>query len=291
MITEEEVKALFPSAEIDALGGAAKICCPYHNENTPSFIILLKDKGNLKAGFCKCFGCGKATNFKNLCKDLGYTLEENPISRAMQIKEQLKKNAANSASAVRKPVILDTKLLKTDVPYKFSPYLLSRGIGEAIQKKFRVFEKENEVYMPVFAEDGHYLYYNARSTKEKAFFIEPGAEKSLAYLEEIDFSKPIAICESQTDALSLWQMGMQAVATLGASNIVALSPLLKSTSIFILAYDSDEAGIKATLLARKALGPYRCKQLNWDGAFKDVNEALQKLGEVDCKEYFNEIIG
>lgn len=91
--------------------------------------------------------------------------------------------------------------------------------------------------------------------------------------------------------MSLWQLGMQAVATLGASNINALRPLLKSTSVFILAFDFDVAGIKATQEATKALGTYRCVKLNWTPDFKDVNEALQELGEELCKDYLNDITG
>lgn len=289
MCTVSEVKMVFPDAEIDALETCAKICCPYHNEHTPSFIILLKDKGNLKAGFCKCFGCGKATSFKAMCKDLGYVIDDNPISRTQRLKLQLQEREQQPNTFH----LCDPPMYKKDIPYNFSPYIKSRGIGEDIQRKFKIFEKTDEckVYMPVFAEDGKYLYFNARSTKEKAFFIEPGAEKCLAYIEEIDFSKPIAICESQIDAMSLWQLGMQAVATLGASNINALRPLLKSTSVFILAFDSDVAGIKATQEATKALGTYRCVKLNWTPDFKDVNEALQELGEELCKGYLNDITG
>lgn len=133
-----------------------------------------------------------------MCKDLGYVIDDNPISRTQRLKLQLQEREQQPNTFH----LCDLPTYKKDIPYKFSPYLKSRGIGEDIQRKFKIFEKtdERKVYMPVFAEDGKYLYFNARSTKEKAFFIEPGAEKCLAYIEEIDFSKPIAICESQIDA-------------------------------------------------------------------------------------------
>ena len=72
--------------------------------------------------------------------------------------------------------------------------------------------------MPIFDKDGYFIYSNGRSTSGKIFYIEEHAQKTLWGVEEIDKSLPIAVCESQIDALSFWEVGIQAVATLGADN-------------------------------------------------------------------------
>jgi len=40
------------------------MCCPYHNDDTPSFSI------KLDSFYCKCFGCSKTVSFNKMCKDI-----------------------------------------------------------------------------------------------------------------------------------------------------------------------------------------------------------------------------
>lgn len=264
----KEILSAFPDARIH--GGYAQIRCPYHadgHELKPSMSILLENRqtsrGTLEAGFCHCFACGKITTIKQLFKDIGL---------------EAPSDLENATCFTRKAISLTTSkpIYKITMPFRFSSYLESRGISEETQKKFKIYQKDDRVYMPVFNREGMYLYSNARSVNSKRFYIEEGAEKTLWGIEEIDLSKPIVVCESQIDALSFWEIGTQAVATLGADNISSLKLIRKATSTIILAFDPDTAGIRARDRASKFLGAYRCKWLDLPEGV-DVNQALQDI--------------
>lgn len=262
----DAIKALFPDARIQ--GGYARVRCPYHkggHEAKPSMSILLEQRGNAPAGLCHCFACGKAVMLQQLIKDVGSDIEL---------------DTAAQCSSTRQNVQLKTTqpMLKAQLPYRKSKYLESRGIGEDTQEKFRIYEKDKKVYMPVFDRYGFYMYANARSTETKHFYVEEGAVKTLWGIEEIDLSKPIAVCESQIDALSFWEVGMQAVATLGADNTRSLELIKGCTSIIVLAFDPDDAGRKARDKASAMLGKFRCRWLDLPEGV-DVNKALQDIGD------------
>lgn len=260
----EEILSAFPDARIHS--GYAQIRCPYHadgKEKKPSMSILLQSHNGLEAGFCHCFACGKKTNIKQLFIDIGQeTLPDNAFTP-----EQPRKDVRLTTT---------TPTNKVSMPFRFSKYLEGRGIGAEVQEKFKIYEKDKKVYMPVFDRKGNYLYANSRSTESKRFYVEGGAIKTLWGIEEIDFSRAVAVCESQIDALSFWEVGMQAVATLGADNVGSLSVLKKCTSTILLAFDPDNAGRRARDWAATMLGKWRCKWLDLPEGV-DVNQALQDI--------------
>ena len=67
MIPNELISTIKGAAKIEEIigdylalkriGANYKGCCPFHNEQTPSFIV-----SSVK-GFYKCFGCGKGGDF------------------------------------------------------------------------------------------------------------------------------------------------------------------------------------------------------------------------------------
>lgn len=248
MALREDVRALFPRAK--DRGKYIMIPCPYHkggDERHPSMSILLEPKDGLPEGFAKCFTCEWTGTFTGIAEDFG--LRYVPDTYALALPQ----------SPIQ--VNLEKPLYKHDVPYSYSPYLASRGITREIQEKFRTSESEAEekVYMPVFSRAGEFLYANSRSTKTKMYFVQTGAKKTLAYLEEVDFSKPIAICESQINALTLYSAQFcRAVATLGVANTSALSAIKEAIGPFLLMFDGDAAGEKATEQAITLFGKHRC---------------------------------
>ena len=259
-----QVRMVFPDARVSS--GYIRIRCPYHkdgHEHKPSMSILTERRGNAPAGFCHCFACGKVVTLEQLFKDVNAGIEP---------------DLAESRDFDKDNIRLTTEqvMFKQQLPFRLSNYLLSRGIGEQVQRKFRVYEKDGKVHMPVFDRDGIYMYDNARSTKGKWFFVDGASTKTLWGIEEIDFSKPIVVCESQIDAMSFWQVNMQAVATLGADNIRSLSEIRKATDLIILAFDPDEAGRRARDRAASMLGKFRCRWLDLPEGV-DVNQALQDM--------------
>lgn len=255
---------IFPDAHIHS--GYARVRCPYHKdgkENKPSMSILLEPRGSMPAGTCHCFACGKVIDFDEMLRDLGYSRK--------------KVDASPRQLQPRKVTLTTTQILhKSQLPFRYSAYLNARGISKETQERFKIYEKDKLVHMPIFTREGLYAYDCARSITSKKFFVESGATKSLWGIEEIDFTKPIAVCESQIDALSFWEVGVQAVATLGADNIACLKQISSSVSTIILAFDPDNAGIQARQRAVKLLGSYRCKYLELPAGV-DVNQALQDI--------------
>lgn len=269
-----EILAAFPDARVHS--GYVRIRCPYHKdgkEAKPSMSILLEPRGTAPAGFCHCFACGKVVKINQLLKDIG----QNIVIDTEQI---------TATSPKKVELITAPPILKPQLPFKKSAYLESRGISEEVQARFKVYEKDKKVYMPVFDKKGVYLYVNARSTVTKMFFVEGGAVKTLWGLEEVDLSRPVAVCESQIDAMSLWEIDMQAVATLGADNLKPLVELKNCTSTIILAFDPDEAGRRARDRAVAILGAFRCKWLDLPEGV-DVNKALQDIKD---KKKFKEFM-
>jgi hypothetical protein len=270
------VMSVFPDGRVSS--GYVRVRCPYHKggkEKRPSMSILLEQRGSMSAGTCHCFACGKVVTINELLEKVG----ANPID-----------TTAIQSQQVNKPVTLstDTAMYKPQLPYRFSSYLAGRGIGERVQKLFKVYEKDKKVYMPIFNRQGKYMYVNARSTEGKRFYIEPGAEKTLWGIEEIDLSRPIVVCEAQIDAMSFWEVGMQAVATLGTGNIKALNEIKGATSIIILAYDNDESGRSATEKAAELLGRFRCKYVQFTEE-EDINNVLVRLKDKEkVLEYITE---
>lgn len=262
------VMSVFPDGRVSS--GYVRVRCPYHKggqEKRPSMSILLEPRGEMTAGTCHCFACGKVVMINELLEKVG----ANPID-----------DTAIQSQQVSKPVTLSTDpaMYKPQLPYRFSSYLAGRGIGESVQRLFKVYEKDKKVYMPIFNRQGKYMYVNARSTEGKRFYIETGAEKTLWGIEEIDLSRPIVVCEAQIDAMSFWEVGMQAVATLGTANIKALNEIKGATSIVILAYDNDESGNGATIKAAKLLGSFRCRFVQFPERM-DINDLLVSLKNKD----------
>lgn len=267
MSLREDVYSLFPEAR--DRGKYLQVKCPFHKggqERHPSMSIVLEEGYNgLHAGFCRCFTCDWQGMFTAVAEAFG--LQYIPDDKV---------------TLDSKPVVAVTRraTLKKDVPYNYSEYLASRGIFDDVQHRFRVYDRpdEHKVYMPVFDRDGRYLYANARATDVKAFFVERGARKTLGCIEELDFAKPIAIVESQINAYTLWQAQYcRACATLGATNMESLQSIKKATGPFLLMFDGDEAGQRATEQAKSILGAYRCIIFNLP-PHKDVNDVWKECG-------------
>lgn len=266
MSLRADIIALFPGAKEQ--NGYIRIKCPYHKngqEAHPSLSILLEDKGKLKAGYAKCFTCDWTGTFKEIAEDKGFEYLSDTEEEKIEIQTIIQ---------------LERPVYKEEVPYNFSKYLQSRGIDEETQKKFKVFEKEDEkrVYMPVFARDGRFLFASSRSTDIKRFFIPTNAVKKLAGIELVDMTRPIAICESQIDAMTFYASGFcRGVATLGTTGTGTLREIEKAAGPFFIAFDSDEPGNKAAATTIAMLGAYRCTRIDF-GEYKDANNLWQKVG-------------
>lgn len=140
---------------------------------------------------------------------------------------------------------LNNNLLSSD---RAQEYFSTRKISTHAQKELLLgySEKQDMVTVPVFDIDGKCVGFVGRSVEGKTFKNSTGLPKSKV-LFNLNRSKhrKIVVVESSFDAIRLWQLGIPAVATLGATvSRGQISLLQKYASSIIVCPDSDEAGKK-----------------------------------------------
>ena len=84
--------------------------------------------------------------------------------------------------------------------------------------------------------------------------------------------------------MSLFELGLQAVATLGAASLTPLKEALKYAPHIILAFDPDEAGMLATDKCLQMFGPHRARYLELPEG-KDINDILCDMTNYGCSKH------
>lgn len=139
---------------------------------------------------------------------------------------------------------LHNNLVSLDRPKEYFKY---RKINQQSWTKFSLgySEKQDMVTVPVHSPDGIVLGFVGRSIEGKDFKNTPGLPKSktLFNLHRVKKSDKVYIVESSFDAIRLDQVGIPAVATLGANVSNKQIELLQKyfNNISVVA-DNDEAG-------------------------------------------------
>lgn len=151
--------------------------------------------------------------------------------------------------------------------YRFTiPYMYERKLTDEIIEKFDVGYDANWVApgrtkptpcitFPVRDKDGNTLFFCRRSVKGKFFNYPTDVTKPVYGLYELPKGcKSVIICESCFNALTCWVYGRPAVALLGTGNSYQIQQLKElGVQEFILAFDPDEAGQRATAKLKRAL--------------------------------------
>jgi len=143
--------------------------------------------------------------------------------------------------------------------------------------------KQDMVTVPVHSPDGICVGFVGRSIEGKTFKNTPGLPKSkvLFNLHRVKLSDKVYIVESSFDAIRLDQVGLSAVATLGANISNTQTELLKKyfNNIIVIA-DNDEAGSNMKQRLIEKLGS-RVSVITLDSKYKDIgdmdDEAIQNL--------------
>ncbi len=117
--------------------------------------------------------------------------------------------------------------------------------GSCIKFTLGYSEKQDMVTVPVHSPDGIPLGFVGRSIEGKDFKNTPGLPKSktLFNLHRVKKSDRVYVVESSFDAIRLDQVGLPAVATLGANvSSTQIELLQKYFNNIIVIADNDEAG-------------------------------------------------
>ena len=174
---------------------------------------------------------------------------------------------------------------------RHSEWIEARGISAELAEKFglQTVQKDGKAWLAVpYVENGQTVNHKYRLISEKRHQMDAGGRLVLwnhdCLLEASD--KPVVICEGEWDALAAISLGWRAVSVPnGASGgegrlsyLWEARDALNRVKEFILATDSDEAGLKLRDNLVAHLGADRCLTVEYGEGCKDLNETLQRYG-------------
>jgi DNA primase len=155
-------------------------------------------------------------------------------------------------------------------------YYSGRRITEDSVKKFKLgfSEKQDMVTIPVASPDGMSVGFVGRSIEGKDFKNTPGLPKSkvLFNLHRVKSSNTVYVVESSFDVIRLDQVGIPAVATLGANvSNIQISLLQKFFNNVVVVADNDEAGGNMRDRIKEKMGA-KVTVVQLNNKYKDIGD-------------------
>ena len=281
VLSPEQTKRILVGIGIDIEGEVDTdylIFCPYHgNHRTPAGEV---DK---YTGFFYCFSCHQVADPYEF---IMHVSKRSYFETARYIKSKEQEgNIAQEVSSklVEKPdyVPFDELLIQrlnneALDSARAMTYYNGRRIVESSVKHFSLGYSSNRdmVTIPVHSPDGIAVGFVGRSVEGKEFKNTPKLPKSkvLFNLHRVKNSSKVYVVESSFDAIRLHQVGMPAVATLGANVSNIQVDLLRKyfNNIYVIA-DNDEAGGNMKERIVEKLGS-RVSVITIDNKYKDIGE-------------------
>lgn len=243
------------------------ISCPSHKsgqERKPSCGVSLIDSyanGKLTpAGTVHCFTCGYTadlTSFISFC--FGYNdggLYGNNWIKSKYRTTLIEPTRTLDINITRDNALIGYQTIPNSILDNYSyycKYLADRGIDKEICAKFNIGCSPTEmiITLPVKDLKGDVKFIQTRSINSKFYMIPPGIRKTDflfgGYECIIENSKIVWIVESIFNALTLWQLGIPAVALLGTGGGKQYDLLKRLPAReYVIALDNDDAGRKGT---------------------------------------------
>lgn len=284
--------------------------CPFHKggqERKPSFGINgEKDK-------CHCFSCGWAGTIEEMISELYGYQDEGKFGKRWLIKR------FNTVEIETRPNIMEGfhgRNIKNDIlggrcssniPDKISdnqdtfisdeeldkyryihPYMYERGLTDEIIERFDIgYDRERkEITFPVRDIEGRCVFIAGRSTERKFFRLPKGMDKPIycSHLFRYGTYTRAYITESFLNCLTCWKYNKPAMAMIGTGNKKQYEILNKlPVREYILVFDPDEAGRKATERFRKNVHGKIIKELVYTDN-RDINDLQEEF--LNCKIIF-----
>lgn len=288
--------------------------CPFHKngqERKPSFGINgEKDK-------CHCFSCGWAGTIEEMISELYGYQDEGKFGKRWLIKRfntveietrpnimegfngrnniTIRNNndihrfkqhiQSNKSSEQYSGEITEEELDK----YRYiHPYMYQRKLTDEIIERFDIgYDRERkEITFPVRDIEGRCVFIAGRSTERKFFRLPKGMDKPIyqAYKFSLGKYTTAFITESFLNCLTCWKYNKPAMAMIGTGNKKQYEILNKlPVREYILAFDPDEAGRKATERFRKNVHGKIIKELVYTDN-RDINDLQEEF--LNCKIIF-----
>jgi len=277
-----------------------KALCPFHEEQTPSFVW------NPKNYSYHCFGCSRNFGILDLYMQQGYTY--------LGAVEKLFEEVGIKYS-------FGTKNIKTKREYKYPKEEINTDRSKVEQYlALRCMSKETLDHCDI-RQDSHgnivFNYYDTNDVLtmvkyrparklnkgEMKCWCQKGADTTplLFNINRIDPTQPLLICEGELDCLSAIEAGFKNAVSVpfGAGNeswVEENWDFLEQFNKIIVWTDADEAGRKMKKNIIPRLGQWRCyeveapTEIEKDGKIihiKDINEVLYYFGKDKVIECIN----
>lgn len=270
--------------------------CPFHKdgqERKPSFGV----NGDLNK--CHCFACGWSGGIEDMISQLyGYQdrgkygknwlvkhFNSVEVETRLNLMEVLNGNSNNNSS------IVDSKHNNEYIPeslldsYRYiHPYMYKRGLTDEIIEEFDIgYDKSrNCLTFPILDLDGNCVFVATRNVSNKFFTLPKDLEKPIyqAYRFTSGKYKEAWIVESFLNCLTLWKYGIPSMALIGTGNKHQYDILSKlPVRSYVLAFDPDDAGYKATQRFRRNVKNKLIKEVVYkdDRDINDLQEEVKSL--------------
>lgn len=274
-----------------------KACCPYHDEDTPSFIY------NKKNQTFKCFGCGKTVDVIDVLMERGYTFL-NAVKYVFDITNTEYSFGEQYVKTKRDYRYPYEESIENDKSSVYE-YLGKRGISKNTIDYLDVradkngncvfnFYDTNDVLTMVKYRPSHTV--EKHSGNPKTWCQKDSDTTPLLFnMNRVNAANPLLITEGEVDMMSAIESGyINTVSVpLGAGNLHWIEECWDWLNMFesiIIWSDNDESGEKMKKECVYRLGSWRTKFITTpdyytrsDGKkipIKDVNDCLQ-VGGVD----------
>ena len=284
--------------------------CPFHKngqERKPSFGV------NGEIDKCHCFSCSWSGTIEEMISELYGYQDEGKFGKRWLIKRfntveietrpnilenfEGRKNGnsvsvhrnsitdCNNKSGENNTFITEEELDK----YRYiHPYMTQRGLTDEIIERFDIgYDRERkEITFPVRDIEGRCVFVARRSTERKFFRLPQGLNKPLYQgYRFVDGSYKICyVTESFLNCLTCWKYDKPAIAMIGTGNRKQYEILNKlPVREYILAFDPDDAGRKATERFRKNVHGKIIKELVYTDN-RDINDLQEEF--LNCKIIF-----
>lgn len=267
--------------------------CPFHKngqERKPSFGI------NGEIDKCHCFACGWSGTIEEMVSELFGYMDDGKFGKRWLIKK------FNSIEIETRPNIMEgfnerkihnrTMSARAEITeeeldkYRYiHPYMYERGLTDEIIERFDIgYDREREeITFPVRDIDGKCVFVAGRSTKTKFFRLPQGMDKPIyqGYQFTTGRYTECYIVESFLNCLTCWKYGKPAMALIGTGNEKQYE-ILNNLPVrsYILAFDPDEAGRKATERFKKNVKGKIIKELQYSDN-RDINDLQEEF--LNCK--------
>lgn len=278
--------------------------CPFHKqgqERKPSFGI------NKSTGSAHCFTCGWSGDLTTLISELfgkmdGGTFGKNwLLKRYNSVEVETRPNIlegvgfdgvfsdSNNNGHIRNggKFKANRSRVKTNSDriteeelesYRYiHPYMYERGLTDEIIERFDIgYDRERkEITFPVRDIEGRCVFVAGRSTKCKFFRLPKGLDKPVyqAYRFNSGKYRTAYITESFLNCLICWRYDQPAMALIGTGNKYQYD-ILNNLPVreYILAFDPDEAGRRATERFKKNVRGKIIREVQYQEPDKDVND-------------------